>query len=77
MIDKDPCNPERSRFVEALVEDIKNVEGYEKYGINRENVGVIVTYIIQKFYAVKEADGMVAIEEILNYKFNERKYPKI
>jgi hypothetical protein len=77
MIDKDPCNPERSRFVESLVEDLQDIEEYLKFGITRENVCVIATYIIHKFHAVKESDGLEAIEKILDYKFNERKYPKI
>jgi hypothetical protein len=77
MIDKVSCNPARSRFVEALIDDIQDVESYEKFGITRENVGVITTYVIQRFFQIKEAEGISAIDEILTYKFNEQKFPKI
>ena len=71
MIDKDSCNPERSRFVEDLIADIPLIEGYEKYGVTRENTGVIVTLIIQKMWRLKESGGIKVVEDILNYRFNE------
>ena len=77
MIDKVSCNPARSRFVEALIDDIQDIKSYEKFGLTRENVAVITTYVIQRFSEIKEAEGAAAIDEILTYKFNERKFPKI
>ena len=73
MIDKDPCNPERSRFVEALVEDLKDIEDYKRYGIDRENVCVIASYVIQRLSKVKESEGIKVIDDILTYRFNEEK----
>jgi hypothetical protein len=77
MIDKDPCNPERSRFVEDLVSDIQDIEDYKKYGIDRENVCVIASYIIQRLSKVKESEGIQVIDDILTYRFNEDKHKNI
>ena len=71
MIDKDPCNPERSRFVEALVYDLKSIEDYKRFGISRENVCVIATYIIQRLSKIKVSEGIDVIDDILTYRFNE------
>jgi hypothetical protein len=73
MLDKKRVNPERSKFIEELIQDISTIDGYEKHGITRENTGVIVTHIIHKMSAVMEADGTEAVEAILTYKFNERR----
>ena len=74
MIDKDPCNPERSAFVEGLIRDIKNIEDYKRFGITRENVGVIVTFIINRFYQERHEFGLERIDEILTYRFNEKRF---
>jgi hypothetical protein len=73
MLDKKRVNPERSKFIEALIQDISTIDGYDKHGITRENTGVIVTYIIHKLSAVMESDGIGEVEAILAYKFNERR----
>lgn len=73
MLDKKRVNPDRSKFIEDLIFGIVEVEGYEKFGITRENTGVIVTYIIHRMNAIKEAEGFEAVDKILDYKFNERR----
>ena len=77
MIDKDPCNPERSRFVEALVEDLREIEDYKRYRIDRENVCVIATYIIQRLRKIQEDDGIETIKKILEYQLNEQRHKNI
>lgn len=72
MINKDSCNPRRSEFVENLIREIQSVSHYNKHGISRENVGVIVTYILQKFSRMKDAEGIEVIDQILTYAINER-----
>ena len=74
MIDKDSCNPQRSVFVEELIRDIRNIEDYKRFNVTRENVGVIVTYIIQRLGKTYEAEGIEVIEEILTYRQNEKNH---
>ncbi len=76
MLDKKRVNPERSKFIEELIQDISTIDGYEKHGITRENTAVIVTYIIHRMNEIKGNGGGEAIDKILDYQFNERKDQK-